>query len=89
LGKYYRKRWLRWSYSSFKIKRIAILQLADLYEVRIALEALAVKLLAQKKVPDALENIGEALQVYERVVNGNDTCAMVDADRAFHMVSLS
>ena len=71
-------------YCGPKIKRLSVSQLMDLYEVRIALEELAVKLIVQSEDPDVLQGIAEALLMHERAADGNDTRAVVDADRAFH-----
>ena len=71
-------------YCGPKIKRLNVSQLTDLYEVRIALEELAVKLVVQSEAPDVFNGIAEALQMHERAANGNDTRAVLDADRAFH-----
>ena len=71
-------------YCGPKIKRLNVSQLTDLYEVRIALEELAVKLVVQSEDPDVFKGIAEALQMHERAANGNDTRAVLDADRAFH-----
>ena len=71
-------------YCGPKIKRLNVSQLTDLYEVRIALEELAVRLVAQSEDPDVFNGMAEALQMQERASNGNDPRAAVDADRAFH-----
>ena len=69
---------------ALKIKRLNVEQLTDLYEVRIALEELAVRLVAQSEDPDVFKGMAEALHLQEQVSNGNDPRAVVDADRAFH-----
>lgn len=71
-------------YCGPKIKHLNVSQLKDLYEVRIALEELAVKLIVQSEDPDVLKGIAEALQMHKRAANEKDTRAMLDADRAFH-----
>ena len=71
-------------YCGPKIKRLNVSQLTDLYEVRIALEQLAVRLVAQSKDPDVFTGMAEALEMQELACNGNDPRAVVDADRAFH-----
>ncbi|TFG73301.1 MAG: GntR family transcriptional regulator [Anaerolineales bacterium] len=71
-------------YCGPKIKRLNVEQLTDLYEVRIALEELAVRLVAQSEDPDVFTGMAKALQMQERASNGNDPRAVVDADRAFH-----
>jgi len=71
-------------YCGPKIRHLDVSQLTDLYEVRIALEKLAVKLVVQSEDPDVFKGIAEALQIHERAANGSDTRAVVAADRAFH-----
>ncbi len=71
-------------YCGPQIKRLNVEQLTDLYEVRIALEELAARLVAQSEDPDVFNGMAEALHLQEQVSNGNDPRAVVDADRAFH-----
>ena len=71
-------------YSGPRIKRLNAAQLKDIYDVRIALEELAVRLVAQSEDPDILNGMAAALEMQERVANGNDPRAVMDADRAFH-----
>jgi DNA-binding GntR family transcriptional regulator len=71
-------------YCGPKIKHLNVSQLTDLYEVRIALEELAVRLVAQSQDPDVFKGMGKALEMQECACSGNDPRAVVDADRAFH-----
>ena len=71
-------------YCGPKIKHLNVSQLTDLYEVRIALEELAVRLVVQSEDPEVFNGMAEALQMQERASSGNDPRAVVDADRAFH-----
>ena len=71
-------------YCGPKVKRLDVAQLEDIYDVRIALEELAVRLVAQSKDPDVLSAMAEALEMQERACSGDDPKAVVDADRAFH-----
>jgi DNA-binding GntR family transcriptional regulator len=71
-------------YCGPKIKRLNAAQLKDIYDVRIALEELAVRLVAQSQDPNVFNVITAALEMQERVCNGDDPRAAVDADRAFH-----
>ena len=52
--------------------------------MRIALEELAVRLVAQSEDPDVFKGMAAALERQERACNGDDPRAVVDADRAFH-----
>ena len=71
-------------YSGPKLKRLSTAQMQDTYDVRIALEALAVQLVAQSEDPDVFKGMAAALEMQERACNGDDPRAVVDADRAFH-----
>ena len=52
--------------------------------MRIALEELDVRLVAQSEDPDVFKGMAEALEMQQRASNRNDPRAVVDADRAFH-----
>jgi DNA-binding GntR family transcriptional regulator len=71
-------------YSGPRVKRLSPAQVADLFDVRIALEELAVRLVAQSTDPDALHGMADALNAHERACLAGDTQATIDADRAFH-----
>ncbi len=71
-------------YAGPKIKRLSTVQLQDTYDVRIALEELAVRLVAQSDDPDVFNGMAAALEMQERACNGDDPRAVVDTDRAFH-----
>jgi DNA-binding GntR family transcriptional regulator len=71
-------------YCGPKVKRLSPAQVADLFDVRIALEELAVRLVAQSQAPDALQGMAEALAAHERVCREGDLEGTIDADRAFH-----
>ncbi|TFG68757.1 MAG: GntR family transcriptional regulator [Anaerolineales bacterium] len=71
-------------YCGPKIKQLDISQLTDLYEVRIALEELAVRLAAQSEDPDVFNGMAEAIQKQESALNSNDPRDVMDADRVFH-----
>ena len=71
-------------YCGPKVKRLSPAQVADVFDVRIALEELAVRLVAQRQAPDALQGMATALAAHERVCRQGDTEAAIDADRAFH-----
>jgi DNA-binding GntR family transcriptional regulator len=71
-------------YCGPKVKRLTAAQLRDIYDVRIALEELAVRLVAQSQDPDVLQGMARALEMQERACSGDDPRAVVDADRAFH-----
>jgi DNA-binding GntR family transcriptional regulator len=71
-------------YCGPKVKRLSPAQVADIFDVRIALEELAVRLVAQRQDPDVLRGMAAALDAHERVCREGDTEATIDADRAFH-----
>ena len=71
-------------YCGVKVKRLSPAQVADLFDVRIALEELAVRLVAQSQAPDALHGMAEALAAHERVCREGDPEGTIEADRAFH-----
>ena len=71
-------------YCGPKVKRLSPAQVADVFDVRIALEELAVRLVAQREEPHALRGMAAALAAHERVCHQEDTEATIDADRAFH-----
>ena len=71
-------------YCGPKVKRLSPLQVADIFDVRIALEELAVRLVAQKKQSDALQGMAEAIDAQQRAYHEDDPEGMIEADRAFH-----
>jgi len=71
-------------YCGPRVKRLSPAQVADLFDVRIALEELAVRLVAQRKDPEVLQGMAAALDAHERACREGDTQATIDADRAFH-----
>ncbi|MEM7133401.1 MAG: GntR family transcriptional regulator [Chloroflexota bacterium] len=71
-------------YSGPKIRRLNAAQLQDTYDVRIALEVLAVQLVAQSEDPEVFKGMAAALEMQERACNGDDPRAVIGADRAFH-----
>ena len=71
-------------YCGPKIKRLNTAQLKDIYDVRIALEELAVRLAVQSEEPDAFKGMAAALEMQERASSGDDPRAVVEADRVFH-----
>ena len=71
-------------YCGPKVKRLNAEQVRSIYDVRIALEELAVRLVAQSEDLDAFKGMSAALEMQERACNGDDPQAVVDADRAFH-----
>ena len=71
-------------YAGPRIKRLNAAQMQDIYDVRIALEELAVRLISQSEDPNALKGIAEALEMQERACEGDDPRAVMDTDRDFH-----
>jgi DNA-binding GntR family transcriptional regulator len=71
-------------YCGPKVKRLSPSQVADIFDVRIALEALAVCLVAQRDEQDALQGMAEAIDAQQRAYNEDDPEGMIEADRAFH-----
>ena len=71
-------------YAGPRIKHLSAEQMRDLYDVRIALEVLAVRLVAQNTDPDVFKGMAVALEMQEQACNGDDPRAVITADRAFH-----
>lgn len=71
-------------YCGPRVKRLSPAQVADIFDVRIALEELAVRLVAQNRDPDALKGMTAAVEAHERVCRAGDIEATIEADRAFH-----
>lgn len=71
-------------YAGPKIRRLNASQLQDTYDVRIALEELAVRLVAQSDDPEVLNGMAAALEMQERACNGDDPRVVIRADRTFH-----
>jgi len=71
-------------YCGPRVKRLSPAQVADIFDVRIALEELAVRLVAQNRDPDALKGMAAVLEAHERVCRAGDIEATIEADRAFH-----
>jgi len=67
-----------------KIKRLGVAQLQDIYDVRIVLEELAVRLVAERDEPDLFNGMAAALELQARACTGDDPQAVIEADRAFH-----
>jgi DNA-binding GntR family transcriptional regulator len=71
-------------YCGPKVKRLSPAQVADLYDVRIALEELAVRLVAQSQDHGVLQGMAAVLEAHARACREDDAEAAIDADRAFH-----
>jgi DNA-binding GntR family transcriptional regulator len=71
-------------YCGPKVKRLSPAQVADLFDVRIALEELAVRLLAQSQDPTLLQGMAVVLEAHAQACRAGDAEAAIDADRAFH-----
>ena len=71
-------------YCGPKIKRLNAAHLKDIYDVRIALEVLAVRLAIQSEGTDVFKGMAAALEMQELASHGDDPRAVMDADRAFH-----
>ena len=67
-----------------RIKHLKAAQMQDIYDVRIALEVLAIRLAAQREDQDTFKGMAAALEMQERACNGDDPRAVITADRAFH-----
>lgn len=67
-----------------RVKRLSPSQVADIFDVRIALEELAVRLVAEKDDPDVLLGMADAITAYEHAYRESDADALIEADRAFH-----
>lgn len=71
-------------YCNPKVKRLTWEQLGEIFDVRMALEELAVRLAARRNDPDRFAGMVAALTLQERVCREDDPKAVVEADRAFH-----
>jgi DNA-binding GntR family transcriptional regulator len=60
----------------------------EVYEVRTALEAQAVRRVARLRPPGGLEQISAILERHARLGGVNDAAALLELDRDFHMVIL-
>ena len=71
-------------YCGPRVKSLTPSQVADIFDVRIALEELAVRLLVQRGEQDALQGMAQAIDAQQRAFHENDPEGMIEADRAFH-----
>lgn len=71
-------------YLGTRVKSLSSSQVADIFDVRIALEELAVRLVAQKDDLDVLQGMADAINAYEHAYHESDAEALIEADRAFH-----
>lgn len=69
-----------------EVAEITIQDLEDVLEVRAALEELAVKDACDHITPEQLEELREANEEFEKVLQGNDLIAYVHADMHFHEI---
>jgi DNA-binding GntR family transcriptional regulator len=66
------------------VKQISPKEVADIYDVRMALEELAVRLAAENATPQALIQIEQCVQQYEKAFHTDDAALGLEADFAFH-----
>jgi len=67
-----------------QVKILSQSQVADIFDVRIALEDLAVRLAAKRVEPDALQRMEATIRTYEQAYGNGDMWGAIEADRAFH-----
>lgn len=71
-------------YSGPRVRHLNPKQVADLFDVRIALEELAVRLVDQREDDHKLQGIARALLIQGDALKTGDRRARIEADRAFH-----
>jgi DNA-binding GntR family transcriptional regulator len=59
-------------------------QMADVFDVRIALEELAARFAARRVTSELLQQMKATIQAYEEAYSDGDTLGVIEADRAFH-----
>lgn len=67
-----------------KVKHLNISHVLSIYDVRIALEELAIRLVSEREDSDKFDGMRAALEMQDRACEGDDPRAVLDADRAFH-----
>lgn len=71
-------------YRGSVVKRITPKEVIDIYDVRLVLEGLAVRLATENATPQDLEQIEEYVHQYERAFHTDDVVLGLEADFAFH-----
>lgn len=71
-------------YSGPRVRSLDPSHVTSIYDVRIALEELAVKLIAERDDPSLLDDMSAAIEMHEQACKGDDPRAVIEADRAFH-----
>lgn len=71
-------------YSGPRVRSLDISHVTSIYDVRIALEELAIRLIAERDDFGKFDGMVDALGMQERACDGDKQRAVVDADRAFH-----
>lgn len=71
-------------YSGPKVKHLNVSHVVSIYDVRIALEELAIRLVSEREDSDIFDGMRVALEMQDRASKGDDPRAVLDADRAFH-----
>lgn len=67
-----------------QVAQITEKDLNDVLEVRLGLEELAVRFACERITEEELQNLGEAVHVFERTMKEDDLAAMAEADVTFH-----
>jgi DNA-binding GntR family transcriptional regulator len=71
-------------YSGPRVRALSVEQVSDIFDVRIELEALAVRLTAARADDTALRKLQEAIETQETAYATGDRAAFNAADRRFH-----
>lgn len=71
-------------YRGCYVQALNAAQMADIFDVRIALEELAARLAARRATPELLRRMEATIQAYEAAYSESDMSAVIEADRAFH-----
>ncbi len=71
-------------YRGCYVQALNAAQMADIFDVRIALEGLAARLAARRTTSELLRRMEATIQAYEIAYGDGDMSAVIEADRAFH-----
>lgn len=71
-------------YSGRFVKKMSVEETREVYDVRMALEALAARLAVERITESQLEEMEKALEEYELAFERDDIAAGLEADLAFH-----
>jgi DNA-binding GntR family transcriptional regulator len=76
-------------YRGSVVKQLSAKEISDIYEVRVALESLAVRLAANRLTDEQLKELVRHVDNYERSFKTGDRALGVESDLAFHELLLT